>query len=295
MQASSSTSAAVDTTYRARNSFYGRTPPKLPKSKTEIEVLIEHHRFIRNVDEQDLSWEDRLAKKTYDQLFKDLALCDLSRWKEGKVAMRWRTAGEVLDGKGDVTCANLKCKHHTPSSSGQVANEFGQQQPFISLDGHPQPSLALQTLQTQFGYVEDGTRKIAEVKLNLCSRCTKKMNKMKPSEASSSAVATGRTNDHPDRSAVGPSEKSQHSRRSKSDVRSHGTSPRRRNSRSTSPRRQESRSKRSRHSPSPSRPHQQATKSDDAGKINICSTTSTVPKFEPYQSTIAQWNQKNLG
>ncbi|EGG05527.1 uncharacterized protein MELLADRAFT_116744, partial [Melampsora larici-populina 98AG31] len=80
MQASSSSAAEK---HRSRN-FYGRTPPKLPKSRTEIEILIERHRFIRDVNEADLTWEDRLAKKTYDQLFKDLALCDLSRWKEGK-------------------------------------------------------------------------------------------------------------------------------------------------------------------------------------------------------------------
>ncbi|OAV95765.1 hypothetical protein PTTG_02010 [Puccinia triticina 1-1 BBBD Race 1] len=187
-------SAAVR--HRSKN-FYGRTPPTLPTSKTELDILIERHQFIRDCDEQNLSWEDALAKKTYDQLFKELAVCDLSRWKEGKVAMRWRTASEVVDGKGHFTCANLRCVHHElgpktpprtlsrkPHPLGAFA-DFEAQRSFIPLEefgrdsGRPEPSsskVLLQELQTSFGYLEHGVRKLAEVKLNLCKRCAKKMN-----------------------------------------------------------------------------------------------------------------------
>jgi len=188
-------SAAVR--HRSKN-FYGRTPPTLPTCKTELDILIERHQFIRDSDEQNLSWEDALAKKTYDQLFKELAVCDLSRWKEGKVAMRWRTASEVVEGKGHFTCANLRCPHHevglkTPprsltkkTHSLAAFADFRDQHSFIPLedmggDGRRSgPSSAsavpLQELQTSFGYLEHGVRKLAEVKLNLCRRCAKKMN-----------------------------------------------------------------------------------------------------------------------
>lgn len=193
-------SAAVR--HRVKN-FYGRTPPSLPASKTELDVLIERHQFIRDADEQNLSWEDALAKKTYDQLFKELAVCDLSRWREGKVAMRWRTASEVIDGKGHFTCANLRCKHHEllphrpacrmrptqhEQSDGRPSDRsIEAQDSFIPFDDREtglqirdasadsMPSLTLQELQTSFGYLEQGVRKLAEVKLKLCKRCARKM------------------------------------------------------------------------------------------------------------------------
>ncbi len=44
--------------------------------------------------------EKRLAKKYYDKLFKEYCICDLSRWEEKKIAMRWRIDKEVVSGKG---------------------------------------------------------------------------------------------------------------------------------------------------------------------------------------------------
>ena len=44
--------------------------------------------------------EKRLAKKYYDKLFKEYCICDLSRWEEKKIAMRWRVDKEVVSGKG---------------------------------------------------------------------------------------------------------------------------------------------------------------------------------------------------
>ncbi|CAH7667926.1 folate-sensitive fragile site protein Fra10Ac1-domain-containing protein [Phakopsora pachyrhizi] len=189
---------------------YGRTPPPLPKSKTELDVLVERHRFIRDSNEDNLTWEDRLAKKAYDQLFKELAICDLTRYREGKATMRWRTANEVIIGKGHLSCSNLNCKYHDPSRiSSQKAtapssskpkpkstNEFKDQSSFIKLNDDynyedevssnefdkdqikkKKTDLQLQELSTNFSYIEEGQPKIALVKLKLCHRCTKKMNK----------------------------------------------------------------------------------------------------------------------
>ena len=55
--------------------------------RTDLDVLKSSYQFIRDEekDEQDSSWETRVASKYYDKLFKEYALADLSRYKEGKV------------------------------------------------------------------------------------------------------------------------------------------------------------------------------------------------------------------
>ena len=46
-----------------------------------------------------------MARRYYDALHKEYAICDLSRWREGAVGLRWRTAAEVTSGKGERICA----------------------------------------------------------------------------------------------------------------------------------------------------------------------------------------------
>lgn len=222
-----------------------------------------------------------------------------------QIAMRWRTSGEVIDGKGDSTCANLRCKHHTSKPSA-ASNEFGQQHAFISLNGSPpasKPSVALQVMQTQFGYVEDGTRKMAEVKLNLCRKCAKKMKACaKPSDPavpkpSSSSLVSSRSTDNfhqdADSSVVSRSERTNSSRPRRK--RSRSASPRRRKSRSRSPRREKSSTWRARSkSPTSDRlePFQSHGQSSQPNS-RIQSNGTEQPKFEPYRSTIAQWRQRS--
>ena len=38
------------------------------------------------------------------KLFKEYAIADLSRHKEGKVGLRWRTQKEVVAGRGQFSC-----------------------------------------------------------------------------------------------------------------------------------------------------------------------------------------------
>ena len=54
-----------------------------------------------------------MAKKYYDQLYKDLVLVDISKVAEKQVGVRWRTEQEVLLGKGDLICGNLSCNSKT--------------------------------------------------------------------------------------------------------------------------------------------------------------------------------------
>jgi len=79
------------------------------KDKTDADVITENHQFLWEEDENDAAktWEQKLAKKYWDKLFKEYAICDLTRYKENKIAMRWRIEKEVKFGVFDVnsTCA----------------------------------------------------------------------------------------------------------------------------------------------------------------------------------------------
>ncbi|XP_057305862.1 protein FRA10AC1 homolog isoform X2 [Hydractinia symbiolongicarpus] len=119
------------------------------KDKTDFDVIKENHQFIwdENDDSED-SWGKRLAKKYYNKLFKEYCICDLSRYKENKIAMRWRVEKEVVDGKGQFSCGARKCE---------------------CTEG-------LKSWEVNFGYLEHGEKKNALVKLRLCSDCSYKLN-----------------------------------------------------------------------------------------------------------------------
>ncbi|TPX70793.1 hypothetical protein SpCBS45565_g01444 [Spizellomyces sp. 'palustris'] len=117
--------------------------------KTELDILKEQHRFLRNEeDDADNSWESRVAKKYYDRLFKEYCLANLSRYKTGQIALRWRTQKEVVSGQGQFVCGNLECS----------ATED------------------LRSWEVNFAYVEGGERKNALVKVRLCPTCSYKLN-----------------------------------------------------------------------------------------------------------------------
>ncbi|PVD30189.1 hypothetical protein C0Q70_09451 [Pomacea canaliculata] len=119
------------------------------KDKTDLDVIRENHRFLwSDDDDADITWEKQLAKKYYDKLFKEYCLADLSRYKENKIGMRWRTEKEVVDGKGQFICGNKKC----------AENE------------------GLRSWEVNFAYMEHGEKKNALVKLRLCPDCSYKLN-----------------------------------------------------------------------------------------------------------------------
>ncbi|RKP22317.1 folate-sensitive fragile site protein Fra10Ac1, partial [Syncephalis pseudoplumigaleata] len=112
--------------------------------------LMRMARFVRDLDEDErtLTWEQRVAKRYYDQLFKEYCLADLRYYREGKVAMRWRTKHEVVDGKGQFVCGSIHCDKKEGLTSWEV----------------------------NFAYMEEGTRKNTLVKLRTCPRCSDKLN-----------------------------------------------------------------------------------------------------------------------
>lgn len=131
--------------------YHGRTTilkRNTSRDKRDIDVIRENHRFLWDDDNTPESWEAKLAKSYYDKLFKEYCICDLSRYKENKIAMRWRTEQEVVNGKGQFSCGNKTC----PESEG------------------------LRTWEVNFAYKEQEEKKNALVKLRLCPECTCKLN-----------------------------------------------------------------------------------------------------------------------
>lgn len=115
--------------------------------KTDSDIIRENHRFLWDDEDEANTWGQQLAKTYYDRLFKEYCLCDLSRYKEKKIGMRWRTEKELILGKGQFFCGNVHCD---------------------SKDD-------LNTWEVLFGYVEHGEKKNALVKLRLCSSCSDKL------------------------------------------------------------------------------------------------------------------------
>lgn len=106
-------------------------------------------RFVRSdADDDELTWGQRVAKKYYDKLFKEYAICELKYFKEGKIALRWRTEKEVIVGKGQFICASTRCDE----------------------------TQRLQSWEVNFGYMEDGEKKNELVKVRLCPACSDKLN-----------------------------------------------------------------------------------------------------------------------
>lgn len=143
--------------------YYGKSArdmfrPDKSKWKKDIDVVRENHRFLwedeegEEIDKKDLQWEQRIAKKYWDKLFKEYAICDLTFYKKNRIAFRWRIEKEVISGKGQFVCAQKKV----------CAEKEG-----------------LRTWEVNFGYVEENVKKQALVKVRLCATCSAKLNSNK--------------------------------------------------------------------------------------------------------------------
>lgn len=116
--------------------------------RNDYDVLKDKHCFLWDSDDELLSWESRLAKAYYDKLYKEYSIADLSKYKENKIALRWRVEQEVVSGKGQFLCGNKYCDAMSD----------------------------LQSWEVNFGYLEHGQKKNALVKLRLCPECSMKLN-----------------------------------------------------------------------------------------------------------------------
>ncbi|KAF9453494.1 hypothetical protein P691DRAFT_719673 [Macrolepiota fuliginosa MF-IS2] len=165
-------------------SLYPTKSYPITKGLSEFEILKASHKFLREDAPPDKTWEDKLAEKYYESLYREFALCDLKHYKSGNFALRWRTESEVLSGAGESTCGNTRCKYHYSST------------PSLSLSRKKKKEPQLTTLELPFAYIEHGEAKSALVKVVLCPRCVKKLmwKRMKDKErtqAGMEAVASG--------------------------------------------------------------------------------------------------------
>ncbi|GAB1860893.1 Protein FRA10AC1 [Camponotus japonicus] len=131
--------------------FYGKSVSKRDtfRDKTDYDVIRENHKFLWD-QEKDIpdTWGAKLAKKYYDKLFKEYCICNLTYYKNNKVALRWRTEKEVIAGKGQFECGSKMCNKKEN----------------------------LRSWELNFGYIEHGEKKNALVKLRLCPECSIKLN-----------------------------------------------------------------------------------------------------------------------
>lgn len=86
---------------------------------------------------------------------------DLKHYKTKRIALRWRTAEEVINGLGEETCGSLRCAYHQPVSEDDLAS--GARIPH------------LRAFELPFAYEEAGEQKSALVKVRVCERCVRKL------------------------------------------------------------------------------------------------------------------------
>ncbi|KAG3094756.1 hypothetical protein PI124_g16282 [Phytophthora idaei] len=120
-------------------------------SQNDLEIIKQKFQFIRDdeadAEQGEMDWQIRMSVRYYRQLFREYALADLSRFKEGKIGLRWRTEMEVVAGKGQFSCGNKRCDERA----------------------------GLHSYELLFAYMEHGERKRCLVKVRACSACAEKL------------------------------------------------------------------------------------------------------------------------
>ncbi|KAJ0410148.1 hypothetical protein ATCC90586_008426 [Pythium insidiosum] len=128
----------------------------------DLDVLRRHHQFLRDEDEDAergaRDWEIRMSVRYYRRLFREYALADLSRYRDGQIGLRWRTEMEVVAGKGQFSCGNKRCDE----------------------------TRGLHSYELLFAYVEQAQKKRCLVKVRVCEPCARKLfyRKLKEKERS---------------------------------------------------------------------------------------------------------------
>eukprot|EP00270_Netrium_digitus_P017118 TRINITY_DN6234_c0_g1_i4.p1 TRINITY_DN6234_c0_g1~~TRINITY_DN6234_c0_g1_i4.p1 ORF type:complete len:215 (-),score=55.77 TRINITY_DN6234_c0_g1_i4:286-930(-) len=123
--------------------------------RTDHDTLRETYRFIRTEeDDAGATWEQRLARRYYNKLFREYCLADMTRYKENAIGLRWRTEQEVITGKGQFICGAKGCNERQ----------------------------GLRSFEVNFSYREEGQLKQALVKLRVCPKHSYQLNYRKEKE-----------------------------------------------------------------------------------------------------------------
>ena len=61
------------------------------RDRRDIDVIRDNHKFLwKNESEDSFSWEQKLAKRYWDKLFREYCVTDLSQYKMKKVKLAFR-------------------------------------------------------------------------------------------------------------------------------------------------------------------------------------------------------------
>lgn len=156
---------------------------------SDLDVLHAEYRFMRTAaHDGDLSQEEkRMARTYYLKLARDMCLVDLSQAERtGFVGMRWRTQGEVLEGKGRLICGALDCSYTAACAEGLIS------------------------ASTPFSYIEDGISHTVETRTVLCLSCHELLARSRSRAAASLAKRRRRRRRRARRSASSSSSYSAH-------------------------------------------------------------------------------------
>lgn len=139
------------------------------------------------MDPSTLSWEDALALKYYETLFREFCVVNLKHYKHGavrsplppsppsraltprahaQIALRWRTETEVLAGTAHLTCASMRCRYHVPPEKDEDLDPESTE---------PLVETTLTEYEVPFSYQEENEKKTALVKVVLCPECGEKL------------------------------------------------------------------------------------------------------------------------
>ncbi|CDU19446.1 conserved protein, unknown function [Plasmodium yoelii] len=109
---------------------------------TDYDILKKKYKFIHDVSKENNS----LLQNYYSSICNKYVICDLSKYKEAKIGLRWRTEEEIIKGKGHIICCSKKCDNTN-----------------------------LNTYEFLFQYVEEGIEKKTKVKVRACMDCAYKL------------------------------------------------------------------------------------------------------------------------
>ncbi|KAI9298598.1 hypothetical protein K502DRAFT_339257 [Neoconidiobolus thromboides FSU 785] len=152
----------ISKNYKVDKKLIDKTYHSKKNLKTELDIIKEQYRFLPEDEEDEereegreeenkeslKTWEKRVYENYNSKLYREYCLANLKYYKEGKIALRWRTETEVISRKGEKICGNLDC--------GKKKE--------------------LRKWEVDFAFFENGEKKNALVKVTLCKKCSKKLN-----------------------------------------------------------------------------------------------------------------------
>ncbi|CRG98472.1 conserved protein, unknown function [Plasmodium relictum] len=115
----------------------------------DYDILKKKYNFIHDASNE----KNSLLQNYYNSICNKYVICDLTRYREAKIGLRWRTEEEIIKGKGHIICSSKKCNNTD-----------------------------LKTYEFLFEYIEGGEKKETNVNVRACMDCAYKLHYRKIKE-----------------------------------------------------------------------------------------------------------------